>query len=293
MTDSLRGKACIVGIGETAHRRSWPGRTSYGICAEAAREAIDDAGLKLEDIDGLITFGATVYPGPMAEWIGIKPIHYAAGLGNMGSSAGLGLMTAASIVAHGIANYVLWVSGGARDPTRTDLMGLAGLTETYMMGTSTASEFEAPYGPTVAAQNPYGWLYTRHMHEYGTKEELFHIAVNQRYNAMNNPRSAFREAGLITLDDVRNSRYTNWPLHLLESVMPVAGAPCFIVTTAERAKALRKEPVYLLGTGFMQNYSNIWMNPRPLEAPSRWSAWEAYRMSGYGPMDMQFTQFYD
>ncbi len=77
---SLKGKACIVGIGETAHRRNWPGRTERGLCAEAAAMAIADAGLRREDIDGIITFGGPTYPGSMAEYIGIRPTHYAAAL---------------------------------------------------------------------------------------------------------------------------------------------------------------------------------------------------------------------
>ena len=71
---SLRGKAAIVGIGETPHKRSWPGRSALGLCAEVAAEAIGDAGLRREDIDGLITFGG-VYPARMAEYIGIRPVQ--------------------------------------------------------------------------------------------------------------------------------------------------------------------------------------------------------------------------
>src|SRR6266536_2901035 len=88
---SLRGKAAIVGIGETPHKRSWPGRSQLGLCAEAAAEAIRDAGLRREDIDGLITFGNTMYPSRMAEYIGIRPTHFAVGAGYMGSTAGVAL----------------------------------------------------------------------------------------------------------------------------------------------------------------------------------------------------------
>ena len=73
---SLRGKAAIVGIGETAHKRSWPGRSALGLCAEVAAEAIADAGLRREDIDGLITMGG-IYPARVAEYIGIRPTNFA------------------------------------------------------------------------------------------------------------------------------------------------------------------------------------------------------------------------
>ena len=59
---SLRGKAAIVGIGEVPTRRIHEGRTMYGLCAEAAGMAIKDAGLKKEDIDGLVTDGVALPP---------------------------------------------------------------------------------------------------------------------------------------------------------------------------------------------------------------------------------------
>src|SRR4051812_19045663 len=112
---SLRGKAAIVGIGETPHRRSWPNRSMLGLCAEVAAEAIGDAGLRREDIDGLITFGG-VYPAQMAEYIGIRPRNFGVSAGLMGSTSGVALTIAAAMVNEGIANYIMFVGGGARDP---------------------------------------------------------------------------------------------------------------------------------------------------------------------------------
>ncbi|MBI2887848.1 MAG: thiolase family protein [Chloroflexi bacterium] len=288
---SLRGKACIVGIGETEHRRVWPGRSMFGLCAEAAAEAIRDAGLRREDIDGLMTYGGPVYPGPMAEYIGIQARHFGVGAGFMGGSSGCALALAANAVANGMAENVIFVGGGARDPSNPDA-------SIYMGGPaggppSMQSEFYNPYGPTIAANNTYGLLYTRHMYEFGTKQEqLARIPVNQRFNAQKNPRSAFRDQP-ITVEDVLNSRYVNYPLHLLECVMPVAGAIAYVVTTAERAQVLKQPPVYLLGIGLSQGYANSYYNPNILETPVRYSAEAAYNMSGYGPRDIQFAEFYD
>jgi len=218
---SLRGKAAIVGIGETAHRRVWPGRTERGLCAEAAAMAIADAGLHKDDIDGIITFGGLTYPGPMAEYIGLKPNHFAAGASMMGCSAGVSLTIASSAINAGMAKHILCVFGGGRDPAAGAGIHLGGRP---VVPPSTASEFEVPYGKAVAANTGYGWLYSRHMHVYGTKpEQIALISVRQRFNTLNNPRSAFQNQP-ITLEDVLNSRYINEPLHILECVMPVAGA---------------------------------------------------------------------
>lgn len=295
---SLRGKAAIVGIGETPHRRAWPGRTERGLCAEAAAMAIADAGLHKEDIDGLITFGGMSYPAPIAEYIGVKPTHFAAGVSMMGCSSGVSLTVAASAINAGLVKNVLCVFGGGRDPAAG-----AGI---YLGGTggggpggmqiptgNTVTEFEIPYGKAVAANSGYGWLYTRHMHRYGTKaEQIALISVRQRFNTLKNPLSAFQNQP-ITLDDVMNSRFVNEPLHILECVMPVAGAAAFVVTSAEHAKSLPQKPVYLLGSGICQGSATFWMADDMLTMPAKYSAASAYQMAGYTPKDMQFAEFYD
>jgi len=68
---TLRGKAAIVGIGEVPTRRTYPGRTTYSLCAEATRLAITDAGLRKEDIDGLVTRGSDISPMDLAEYLGL------------------------------------------------------------------------------------------------------------------------------------------------------------------------------------------------------------------------------
>lgn len=282
---SLRGKAAIVGIGETAHRRSWPGRSEMGLTAEAAAEAIADAGLRREDIDGLITRGG-VFSTRLAEYMGLRPKNFALSADLRGATSGGALTIASLIVTEGIADYVLFAAGGARDPDNPQSARVPNREVGY------ATEWFNPYGPAAGANTFYGLLYTRHMYQYGTKpEQMAQVAVNQRFNAAKNPLAAMRDP--ITVEDVMNSRYINYPLHILETVMPVAGAISFIVTTAERAKTLRKPPVYLLGAGISQDFDNHYFNPDITVTPTVYSAPKAYAMAGYGPRDMQFAEFYD
>ena len=263
----------------------------WGIMAEAGTAAIADAGIRKEDIDGVMTFG--VPPAAIAEWLGVKPRHFCSATQNAGSSSACALITASALIDAGVCNYVLGMFGGQRDAAISNVPGTAGMSHEEARGTSPDGEFSGIYGPTVAANNPYGWLYTRHMFEYGTHENaLWHMAVNQRYNCMNNPRSAFRAAGLLTMDDVGNSRFINYPLHILESVMPTAGAAAYIVTSAERAKATRK-PAYILGIGFNQGSATAWVNPRLTISPTLIAAQDAYRMAGMSWQDIQFAEFYD
>ena len=77
---SLKGKAAIVGIGEVPTQRVNPNRTMYGLCAEAAKLAIEDAGLNKDDINGLVTDGGYGAPATMAEYIGIRPTFATSGM---------------------------------------------------------------------------------------------------------------------------------------------------------------------------------------------------------------------
>jgi acetyl-CoA acetyltransferase len=131
------------------------------------------------------------------------------------------------------------------------------------------------------------------MYEYGTTpEQMAKLAVDQRFNALKNPNSAFQGTP-ITIDDVLNSRYVNEPLHLLECVMPSAGAAAVIMTRADRAKSGPNKPVYILGAGLEQANAQIWETEKITTTPARVSAMRAYQMSGYGPRDIQFAEFYD
>lgn len=295
---SFRGRAAIVGVGETLHKRVWAGRTERGLCAEAATMAIADAGLHKDDIDGIITFGGTSFPGPMAEYIGLKPGRFAAGSSMWGASSAVALVMAASAIHAGLVENVICVFGGGRDPAARSGIHLGGAPAggsggRDVGGGSQLAEFQAPYGQAVAANTGYGWLYSRHMFEYGTKQEqLARLAVNQRISAQKNPNSAFL-GQLITVEDVLNSRYVNYPLHLLECVMPVAGAAAFIVTSAEHAKALPNRPVYVLGAGVHIKWSSFYNWDHMTEMPCRHSAQAAYDQAGYAAKDMQFAEFYD
>jgi acetyl-CoA acetyltransferase len=289
---SFRGKTAIVGIGETEHKRSWPNRSALGLAAEAAAEAINDAGLRREDIDGLISISMSFLPQRVAEYVGLRPTGFAAGVGMNGATPGVAITIAAALLDEGVCNYILFVNGNARDPENPgSFTGAPG-----EAGGSTRpdfiSEFVSPYGPAIAANTNYALLYTRHMYKYGTKpEQLARISVNQRFNAGPNPLAAMRDP--ITVDDVLNSRYVNYPLHILECVMPCAGGIAFIMTTAERARLLRRPPVYVLGAAVAQGFDNSWLTPDICQTATAFSAPAAYRMAGYGPKDFQFAEFYD
>ena len=287
---SLRAKAAIVGFGELPTLRTYPGRTTNSLLAEACRIAIADAGLTKSDIDGLITRGTDVTPVELAEYMGM-PVSFSTGVTQHGSSGAHSVALAASAIDSGLAETVICTFGGTRDPA------IGGLSPGQVRGTPPATkstEFEQPFGMAPGANTGYGLMKRRHMYEYGTTQEQFaKMAVNQRFNALKNPNAVFHDQP-ITVDDVLKSRWVNEPLHLLESVMPCAGAAACIVTSAERAKSLPNPPVYILGAGAGATaHDTIWQAERITTTPVVIAARKALEMAGYSPKDMEFAEFYD
>ncbi len=279
---NIRGQAAIVGIGEIPTRRTNPGRSNLGLMAEAVKLALDDAHLRKEDVDGLVT---AVYPAAPTEYMGLRPT-FATGVDMAGATGATCIQLAAAAIAAGYCETILVTLSQARDAT--GYLPLAAGPGPASVG----SEFESWVGPAVAANNGYALIYARHMYEFGTKPEQFaRMAANQRFNAIQNPNAALREP--ITVEDVLNSRYTNEPLHLLECVMPCAGAAAVIMTSADRAKSFPNRPVYVLGAGVAVTHGAIWQLDRMTTSPVVYSAPKAFTMAGYKFSDTQFAQFYD
>ncbi|MDY6892657.1 MAG: thiolase family protein [Chloroflexota bacterium] len=293
--NSLRGKAAIVGVGELKPIKKAPDdKTGYGLAAESAAMAIADAGLAREDIDAILIEPPLVEPhmGPpsyMAEYLGI-PIRYGATGATMGASAASMVWRAAAAISAGLCHTVLCITGELIDP-----MKMAMLMSKYEPGRGLfgpEEQYSAPYGP-AGAPTSYAHIATRHAFEYGTTDEQrARIAVDQRTNACANPKAMFYGRP-ITIEDVINSRVISSPLRLLEIVMPVSGAASVVVTSAERAKAMRHPPCYILGAGEYISYCDLTESPHTTTSPVKESARVAFEMSGYNARDMQMVQAYD
>ena len=288
---SIRGQTAIVGFHEIPTEKEYPGRTTIGLLAEVSLGAITDSGLRKDDIDGLIA-PEGLNSLTLAQALKIKP-SYTASMTVHGSSGAASIATAAIAISAGLANYVLCVFGESRIQSSSRVAG--GANPRGGGGpASLASEWEAPFGPVIAANGGYGLIKQRHMFQYGTTQEQFaKCAVDERFNALENENAVWKGQP-ITIDDVLNSRYTNDPLHLLESVMPCSGANAVIVTSAERARALKNPPVYVLGVGGpATRHDTIWQEDDVATSPVVLSAPTALQMAEYNMSDMQFAEFYD
>src|ERR1051325_1234154 len=145
----MRGAAAIVGIGELKPERTRPGRDAMSLLAEAAYQAIQDAGLTKANIDGLIleegmTPTGSGFNPKMAEYMGIFPT-FATGCDAQGAAGVTMALQAAAYVNAGLATYVLCGMSAAIDTSRRQRPAAPARQETA------GSEFQVPFGPTVAA----------------------------------------------------------------------------------------------------------------------------------------------
>ena len=293
---SMRGKAAIIGIGEFKPTRYTEGATTLGMLAEVGRLAIADAGLETGDIDGLVTESfaeAPMFaPATMVEYLGIDAKF--AEVVDHGGATGAGMVArAAMAISAGLCETVLCLTAARRErrsnsgPKRSAGTGWSG----RRVDRTPYSEFEAPYG-AIGANFGYAMIANRYVHEFGvTPEQLAKIAVAQRYNACHNPNALFFGQP-ITVEDVLNSPVIVDPLHLLEIVMPVAGAAAVVVTSAKRAKKAQNAAT-ILGVGEHTTHRSITYAPSLTHSPITSAANLAFEMAGVRRKDIDVASIYD
>lgn len=293
---TMRGKAAIIGIGEFKPTRYTEGATTLGMLAEVARLAIADAGLETGDIDGLVTESfaeAPMFaPATMVEYLGIDAKF--AEVVDHGGATGAGMVArAAMAISTGLCETVVCLTAARREarstagPKRSAGTGWSG----RRVDRTPYSEFEAPYG-AIGANFGYAMIANRYMHEFGvTPEQLAKIAVAQRYNACHNPNALFFGQP-ITVEDVLNSPVIVDPLHLLEIVMPVAGAAAVVVTSAKRAKKA-KHAATILGVGEHTTHRSITYAPSLTHSPITSAADLAFKMAGVRRKEIDVASIYD
>jgi len=232
-----RNAVAVVGAAETTELGVIPNMSQIQLHADAALNAIADAGLKLSDIDGIAT--AVETPQQIAHYLGIKPT-WADGTSVGGCSFMLHVRHAAAAIEAGLCKTVLITHAESGK-------SMIGKQPRSIPADSLQGQFEAPfgvYGPPSMFPIPV----LRFMKTYGiTHEQLAMVAVVQREWAAKNPRAMMKDP--ITVADVLNSRMIAYPFRLLQCCLVTDGGGALILTSAERARDFKTKPVYILGTG--------------------------------------------
>ena len=285
---SLSRKVAIVGVDESDEIGICEGKTSLTLHAEAARNALRDAGIDKSEVDFLGTAGASIMQ--LAEYLAIQP-SYLDGTSVGGSSFVIQVEHAAAAIGAGICNVALITHGEMGYSARRGRASRGGGPGRYADPEAPMVQFEMPYGiggpPSV-----YAMAAMRHMHEYGTThEQLAEVAVATRKWAQLNPKAYVRDP--LSIDDVLNSKWIAYPLHLYDCCLVTdAGGAC-VVVSAERARQLEKKPVYVLGSGEAMTHQSMVNSPDLTQTPARYSGERAFKMAGLTPNDIDVVEVYD
>jgi len=281
---TLSGQTAIAGVYE--HPSRWaPEKTEFQLMAESARGALDDCGLTLADVDGL--FAASMSMGIMgvvqlSEYLNLKPRHLD-GTNIGGSSFVAHVAHAAAAIHAGLCDVAL-VLYGSTAASNAMAIGTGG-----GAGRDPAAAFVGPYGMTTVGS--YALVARQHMERFGTTaEQLAEIAVTMRRHASLNPDAKMRKP--ITVDDVLESRLISDPLHLLDCCIISDGGGAVVVTSRDRARDLRREPVPILGCGEAVAHQELGA-PDLLTLAAADSGARAFAMAGLAPADMDLATIYD
>ena len=285
---SLREKAAITGVGETAYVRG-SGKSAFQLQVEASLTAIADAGLTPKDIDGIIPIGIT--GAPAEEFVtsfGTPDLRFSALTPLGGASSIAAVQCAAAAIAAGLCNHVLIAAG------RNSFLGArAGVRIHEMPQFHFVTEFELPLGAIAPAQL-YAPMARRHMELYGTtSRQLGEIAVTVRQHALLNDNAIMKKP--ITLDDHQASRMISDPFRLLDCSLESDGGAAFVVSAAERARDMRQPPTYVMGIaeGHPDSPSAITQRPDMTTLGLAKAAPRAFAMAGVTQKDINVAEIYD
>ena len=230
-------QVAVVGAAETTRLGIIPDMSQIQLHADAALNALADAGLKLSDIDGIAT--AVETPQQIAHYLGITP-RWVDGTSVGGCSFMLHVRHAAAAIAAGLCSTVLITHAESGK-------SMIGKLPRSIPADSLQGQFEAPFG-VVGPPSMFPIPVLRFMKTFGiTHEQLAMVAVVQREWAAKNPRAMMKEP--ISVEDVLNSRMIAYPFRLLQCCLVTDGGGALILTAGERAKDFPHKPVYVLGAG--------------------------------------------
>lgn len=277
------GEIAIVGAAESTRIGAVPDMAQIMLHADAALNAMADAGLKPADIDGVACVGPMM-PQQIAHYLGITP-KWVDGTGVGGCSFMLHVRHAAAAIHAGYCKTVLITHG---ESGKSRVNGTPRPAEPQSLN----GQFEAPFGP-MGPPTLFPIPVLRYMKTYGvTHEQMAQVAVVQREWAAKNPRAAFKDP--ITIDDVLNSKMIAYPFRLLQCCLVTDGGGALILTSSDRVKDFPTKPCYILGSGESVETTMVsQMEDFTSSRAFRVAGLEAFRMAGIKHSDVDHLMIYD
>ncbi|HET6499718.1 MAG TPA: lipid-transfer protein [Amycolatopsis sp.] len=303
----MRREAAIVGIGQSEFSKRSP-HSAWELAVQAVLAALLDAGLDASEVDGMCRFAPpfeTVGEPMMVRGLGIGELAFFAESPLGGEALGAVVAHAVAAIATGQAKVVvvyraLKQSAGARFG-RADQGpgGTAATGEHVLVPEDDNRSFAWPYGLLSPGQLFALWA-TRYLHVHGLREadltrSLGTVAIQQRRYANENPAALMRDR-VLDWETYTGARMISWPLRLFDLCLENDGACAFVLTSAERARSLRDDPVYVLSATQtlapyrepMGLYTDDLLESFPPAAADR-----LYHGAGVSPKDISVAELYD
>ena len=276
-----RGSAAIVGVAESDLGAVAAEMSPIDLMAQGLQRALADCGLHLRDVDGLLcaTTQSRTSGLALSEYLGISPAFVDTTILG-GSSFMFHVAHAQAALQLGLCKVAAIAYGSTQ---RTVGRRQASVRE--------YNPYETPFRPFLPA-TAYALAASRHMHQYGTtREQLAAVAVAAREWALLNP--AAWEKKPLTIDEVLSARMVSYPFTVRDCCLITDGGGAVIMTTAERARSLKKPPVYVLGCGQAITHANISSMPDLTATGALQSGRAAYEMAQLSPGDIDVVELYD
>jgi acetyl-CoA acetyltransferase len=290
--DNVSGTLAICGVGESEHTKA-SGRTTREIVATAVERALDDAGLKPTDVDGLMHV-------PLPEQFDVAAFHEHFGTSHdmWESKAGGGMVWAATApyeaaqaLRDGKAKVVLNTFGVAWATQRSKMVGGPGESHAQELF---KQNLEVPFGwfpqPVYFAT-----VARRHMHEFGTtQEQLGAIAVACRRHANLTPAAVMHDKPL-SMEQYLASPPIVAPFRKEDCCLISDGGGAYLMTTPERARDLAQPSIELAGVGLGNSVTGPHWAEQPAftSTPQVFAAPVAFEMAGMERSDVDVYSCYD
>ncbi|HSB94808.1 MAG TPA: thiolase family protein [Spongiibacteraceae bacterium] len=290
---NINGEVAIVGIGECSHSAN-SGRDPVQMGIEAVTRALDDAGLRPDQVDGLM------FNGYMQGQLDAAAFHKHFGTSHdLWVSTEGGAMSWAATCAYTAAQAIR----AKKATTIVNVFSIDWATTSKADG-ATPGDSHRQEKMKANLEVPFGWypqpvyfatIARRHMHEFGTTAaQLGNIAVTLRRHANGHPGAVMHEK-LLTLENYLAQKPFIDPLRLNDCCLISDGAAAYIMTSAERAKDFPQPPVTVLGVAeAFSNTGYYWSQQQPFTStPQVFSAPAAYQMAGIDSSAVDVLAVYD
>jgi acetyl-CoA acetyltransferase len=271
----------VVGVAESDLGRVADHMSPVDLMAQAVERALADCGLALADVDGLFATTSQVRMAPLAlaEYLGLKPDYFDGT--NIGGSSFMGFVARAhAAIEAGLCSVAVIAYGS----TQRSVSRASAAPREF-------NPYETPYRPILPV-SAYALATGRHMHLFGTtREHLAEVAVAARQWALLNPKAWEKEP--LTLDQALAARVVSSPLTVRDCCLVTDGGGALVLVSAEKARDLDVEPVYVLGHGEALSHNSISSMPDLTVTGAVESGRRAFAMAGATPADMDVTILYD